>query len=333
LVVLVVADNCTDRTAAVAAAAGARVVERFDADRRSKGYAIRYVLEKLDRSGDLDSLDGLVFIDADTTIDKDVLRACDQALCGGSDWTQCYYTVANPDESWRTRLLVYAFALFNGVMLLGQNALGQSAGFRGNGMCLSVRGLRRMPWESHGLVEDMEYSWTLRIAGEIIAFEPGGVVRGMMVGSGGPAASNQRRRWEFGRREIRKAFFGRLLRSKRLGWGEKIVSACELTMPSMGVLLVVYFLVTVLDVLALSVPVLRMHHAERMSLLAGANFLTLTVCLYAVSPFVAMRLPWRYLSGLALFPLYVLWKFVVSLGGRPAEWVRTARESRTGGLS
>jgi hypothetical protein len=178
----------------------------------------------------------------------------------------------------------------------------------------------------------MEYSWTLRIAGETIMFRPDGKVRGMMLGSGGEAAANQRRRWEFGRREIRKTFLGPLLRSTRLGWGEKFVSACELTMPSMGVLFLVYLAVMVLDVVAWSVPAWHAHAASRWSLLASANFLTLSVCLYAISPFVAMRLPWRYVSGLALFPLYVGWKFVVSLGGRPAEWVRTARESRTGGL-
>ena len=50
-----------------------------------------------------------------------------------------------------------------------RDALGSSAGFKGNGMCFSTRGLRRRPWRCYGLVEDMEYSWTLRVAGEKIA--------------------------------------------------------------------------------------------------------------------------------------------------------------------
>src|SRR5438105_1471528 len=40
--VLVVADNCADRTAAVAAAAGADVAERRDPARRGKGYALDF---------------------------------------------------------------------------------------------------------------------------------------------------------------------------------------------------------------------------------------------------------------------------------------------------
>ena len=161
---------------------------------------------------------------------------------------QAYYTVANPDQSWRTRLMTYAFSLFNGVMQLGQNALGSSAGFKGNGMCFSTRGLRRRPWKSYGLVEDMEYSWTLRVAGEKILFLPEVSVYGAMLGSGGTAAANQRRRWEFGRGEIRKKYLGPLLRSNELGWWEKVLSMCELTIPSMAALALIYVVVVGLDV-------------------------------------------------------------------------------------
>ena len=32
------------------------------------------------------------------------------------------------------------------------------------------------------------------------------------------------------------------------------------------------------------------------------------------------------LSSVLLFPFYVGWKLLVSLGGRPQQWIRTARE-------
>ena len=192
--VIVIADNCTDRTASVARDAGATVVERFDEAKKSKGYAIEYLIARLVESGEFEALDAFVLVDADTTIDAGLLRRFDAGLRSGQDWIQCYYTVANPDQSWRTRLMTYAFSLFNGVLPLGQDVLGVGAGLRGNGMCFSTRGLRRRPFSSYGLVEDMEFSWVIRLDGEKIAFEPDARVHGAMVGSGGlgggqPAAS------------------------------------------------------------------------------------------------------------------------------------------------
>ena len=223
--------------------------------------------------------------------------------------------------------MTYAFSLFNGVMLLGQNRLGASAGFKGNGMCFATRGLRRMPWRSYGLVEDMEYSWTLRIMGEKIAFEPEVAVHGAMLGSGGAAAANQRRRWEFGRGEIRKKYLGPLLRSDQISWWEKALSACELTIPPMAGLALIYVIVLALDVVACFALRSSVPPAVRGFLLASCTFMTASIGAYAISPFVVMRLPWRYAWSIALFPVYLIWKLLISLKGRPRQWVRTARES------
>jgi cellulose synthase/poly-beta-1,6-N-acetylglucosamine synthase-like glycosyltransferase len=330
--VLVIADNCTDRTASVAADAGARVVQRFDADKKSKGYAIEYLIVRLVESGEFDALDAIVVIDADTTIDADLLRRFDADLRAGQDWIQCYYTVANPDESWRTRLMMYAFSLFNGVLPMGQMALGSSAALRGNGMCFSTQGLRRRPWASYGLVEDLEFSWMLRLDGEVIAFEPSSRVYGAMLSSGGAAAANQRRRWEFGRGEVRQKYVGPLLRATRIGWWDKLLSLCELTMPTMGTLLSLYLILTIADLWAFSAAPAN-GPVVRWMLLACGVIMTTSVMMYAVAPFIVMGLAWRYATTLALLPIYVGWKALVRLGGRPKGWVRTSREPRTDGAA
>src|SRR5581483_7831781 len=46
--VVVIADNCTDRTAEVARSAGAMVVERQDTTRRGKGYALDFGVRYLE---------------------------------------------------------------------------------------------------------------------------------------------------------------------------------------------------------------------------------------------------------------------------------------------
>jgi cellulose synthase/poly-beta-1,6-N-acetylglucosamine synthase-like glycosyltransferase len=58
---LVVADNCSDDTARVAAAAGAQVAERTDPQCRGKGYALDFGVRRLEA----DPPEVVVIIDAD----------------------------------------------------------------------------------------------------------------------------------------------------------------------------------------------------------------------------------------------------------------------------
>ncbi|MEG1415517.1 MAG: glycosyltransferase, partial [Clostridium sp.] len=44
--IFVIADNCTDSTAELARNAGALVCERFDPDKRGKGYALEWMFDK-----------------------------------------------------------------------------------------------------------------------------------------------------------------------------------------------------------------------------------------------------------------------------------------------
>ena len=322
--VLVVADNCTDRTAAIARREGATVLERRDPLKKSKGYAIEYVIDRLRESGTLESFDAFVIVDADSTVSRGLLRGFAAEVEAGRDWAQCRYAVANPDVSWRTRLMAYAFSLFNGVTLQGQSVLGLGAGLRGNGMCISMRGLQRVPWKSFGLVEDLEYSWSVRVAGGKVAFLPDEVVNGQMVGHGGKAAVSQRQRWEAGRQEVRRRFFLPLLRSRFLNPVRKITSLLELIMPPMVPLLAycLGLLIANATVLLVASPGGAMAWA-----LAGSSLLmVVAVTVHAVSPFLLFGLPWSYLLILPYLPFYALWKCMVLLQGRPKQWVRTPRE-------
>ncbi len=322
--VLVVADNCSDSTASVARQQGATVVERHDPDKKSKGHAIKFLIDRLQETGQLARLDALVVIDADTTVDANLLQAFAGSMEAGADWIQCFYSVANPDASWRTRLMAYAFSLFNGVTPLGQSLLGLSAGFRGNGMCFSTRGLERVPFQSFGLVEDMEYSWNVRIAGGKIGFRPDVRVLGVMLGQGGKAAASQRRRWEFGRRELSRRVLVPLLRSTHLSLVEKLASAFELTMPPMVLLLIYYLTVVGANLVVL----LATQHATWLSafLISSSLLMTLALIVHSLCPFLVFRLSWSYLGTLLYLPVYAVWKLPAMFSKRPAQWVRTARE-------
>ena len=47
--IFVVADNCTDKTAEVASAAGANVHERFNKEEVGKGYAMGWMFDRVEK--------------------------------------------------------------------------------------------------------------------------------------------------------------------------------------------------------------------------------------------------------------------------------------------
>jgi glycosyltransferase involved in cell wall biosynthesis len=324
--VLVIADNCADGTARAAGEAGAAVVERIDPDRRSKGHALEYALSNLAALRPGPGFDAVVVIDADTVVDPGILSVFAGAVTSGIDWAQCYYTVSNPDASWRTRLLTYAFSLFNGVWPLGQDRMGLGVGLKGNGMCFGSPGLERQPWRAYGLTEDLEFSWKLRLAGETVRFLPETRVMAEMVSRSGQAATSQRRRWEAGRGALRGQFLGPLLKSTEIRFARKVAYAVELAFPPLTSLLLLLAVASTVHATPWLDP--RMATVSRWLLPAHA-LMALSFACYVLSPVLVMGLPLRYLSCLAYVPAYAAWKFLVAAGAKPTEWVRTRRESPT----
>ncbi|MFS8068599.1 MAG: glycosyltransferase family 2 protein, partial [Byssovorax sp.] len=199
--ILVIADNCTDATARVAADAGALVIERQDAAQRGKGYALALAFAQVERD---DVADAVVVIDADSLVSPDLLRAFARRFAAGESVLQAAYGGRSPDSSWRSRLMVIALALFHGVRSLGRERLGLSAGLRGNGMGFSREVLRRVPARAFSIVEDVEYGIALAKAGYRVGYVHGAQVLGDMAPPG-PAAASQRLRWERGRAALARA--------------------------------------------------------------------------------------------------------------------------------
>jgi cellulose synthase/poly-beta-1,6-N-acetylglucosamine synthase-like glycosyltransferase len=327
--VFVIADNCTDETARIAREAGANVVERRNDQLRSKGHALDdfFQLQRVSevRADGTREYDAVVVVDADTVVDRDLLTRFSETLAQGADWAQCYYTVRNADASWRTRLLTYAFSLFNGVWLLGQDRLGLSVGYRGNGMCFSTQGLGRCPWKAHGLVEDHEFSWMLRLAGERVRFVPETRVYAEMV-TGGKASVSQRNRWEQGRRSLPASFLKPLLAARSIGLFRKAMFLIDLRFPSLMVLFALLF--GALTIHPAAVVATSLQPLSR-QLFPLHGLMLLTTAVYALSPCLVMNLPARYLGSLMAVPYYVSWKFLMTSRKRTAAWVRTERKRTT----
>jgi 1,2-diacylglycerol 3-beta-glucosyltransferase len=316
--ILVVADNCTDDTAARAQAAGALVLERSSATERGKGYALEFAYAASMRDG---FADAVVVVDADTSVSQNLLSAFSARFAAGADAVQAEYGVRNARDSWRTRLMAIALTLFHEVRSLGRERLGLSAGLRGNGMGFRLDTLRRVPPKAYSIVEDVEYGVSLALAGVRVEYVHEALVQGDMPATA-DASRSQRERWESGRWSMVKAHVPRLLKAARGGGGvvalDLAADLLVLPLTSLVGLTGVGFVASGVMALLGAVPAL--------AVLPWA-LAVLGLLIYIGRGIVLSGGGWRTLKDLAWAPAFALWKIALLLKptGRKGEWVRTTR--------
>jgi 1,2-diacylglycerol 3-beta-glucosyltransferase len=317
--VVVVADNCRDRTAAVAEAAGARVLLRQDPDRRGKGYALRFAFDHLLARGDAEAV---VVVDADTIVSPNLLQAFAARFSRGARALQAHYGVRNARESWRTRLLAIAFGAIHGVRSLARERLGLSCGLRGNGMAFTRGLLEEAPYQAFSLVEDLEYGIEIVRRGHRVHYVAEAEVLGHMAATAGDSRS-QRSRWEGGRRAMARAHAWPLLR-RALHARSAILAdqAIDLLVPPAATLVLWSS-----AGLALCATASALGAALRIApWLFGASLAVLVA--YGLRGWSLSGVGARGLLDLLLAPVYVAWKLGLRLrpSHHPAgEWVRTRR--------
>src|SRR5262249_48039154 len=117
---IVVADNCSDDTAAIAAAAGAEVVARNEPTRIGKGYALDFGLRHLAR----DPRDVVIMIDADCRLADGALATLASACATTRRPVQALYLMHAGDGAQRNSAVAeFAWRIKNWVRPLGLRAL------------------------------------------------------------------------------------------------------------------------------------------------------------------------------------------------------------------
>ena len=317
--VTVVADNCTDRTASIAQAAGARVLVRQDEARRGKGYALAHGFANILDEGQADAV---VVIDADTQVSANLLHAFSARLGRSAQAVQAAYAVQNPSDSWRTRLMAVAFGSFHALRSLARERLKVSCGLRGNGMCFSAQLLKQVPHDAVSLVEDVEYGIRLGEAGHRVHYAAEAHVFGAMVASE-RAARSQRRRWESGRSRLAKRRGFKLL-SCAVAKRDPVLFdlALDLLIPPLS-------FVALLDVAGLVASAALAIARRQIGLaLIVWGISGVFVAAYVLRGWALSGTGTRGLIDLLASPLYVVWKAVLlprGSGARRDEWIRTAR--------
>jgi cellulose synthase/poly-beta-1,6-N-acetylglucosamine synthase-like glycosyltransferase len=309
--IYVIADNCTDETAHYAQAAGAQVLIRQNETKRGKGYALDYAFQILLKQ----NIDAILIIDADTIVEKNFFRACEQVLASGAEAIQCRYTVSNPDISLRTRLMHIALLAFNVLRPRGRAYWGLSVGILGNGFGLTRRVLQQVPYQARSVVEDLEYHLALVHAGMRVHWVDSTTVRGDMP-TGGQGTDSQRARWEGGRLRMILEQLPILSRAILTGQFRLIEPLLEL------LLLPLALHVTLLLMLLLIPFILTQFYA---GIALGIVLIHILVALWVGGGTL------KDVAILASVPFYILWKLtrlplVIKTARKVASWVRTQRE-------
>jgi hypothetical protein len=314
--VVVVADNCSDATAARARAAGATCLERHDAANRGKPRAVAWAL---DRVG-VGAFDAVVLVDADAVVAPGYAAALDRRGPLNGKAVECYDDVRNRGASPLTRMAaVLAAARFRGAFVLKRRA-GLNVPLS-DGMCIGTDVLRARPWRAFGLSEDWELYAMLTAEGVEIDLAADARLRALEARTLAQSDS-QRQRWLAGRISALATVAPAIVRSRCIGWRQKLDALGELASPGPAVHA---------GLVALLAGALIVGGAPGATMLASA--LAASVLRPVAWTCVGLRYdpePGRALRAFAAFPGYVAWRLVVALRSarllRPgAAWVRTAR--------
>jgi len=316
---VVIADNCSDNTAAIAADEGAEVVVRTDLARRGKGYALDLGIRHLESKPP----DVVLIVDADCHVSPGTVDRLVRLCCKAQRPVQAIYLMqAGPEAPLNMRIAEFAWLVKNKVRPEGLHRLGLPCQLTGTGMAF--------PWECLGsaalatghIVEDLKLGLELARTGAAPLLCPQALVTSNFPASA-DGIKGQRTRWEHGHLSVILSDAPRLLlEGLRRPTGDLLALALDLCVPPTALL-------------ALSVAAIWTSCASLFFLTADAWPLvlaSLAALLMAASVLMSWRVYGRHvmtLGTLLLSVVYPLWKiplYLRFLVARQIDWVRSKRD-------
>lgn len=170
--VYVVADNCTDGTAQAAQRAGATVYRRFNRTEVGKGYALDFLLKKLEAEGKGDAYAGYFIFDADNIVDPNFVSEMNRTFDNGEYAAiTCYRNSKNFGQNWITAGYSIWFLREARFLNSARQALGLTCHVSGTGFLLSAEVVKANGgWPYHLLTEDIQFSAQCAAEGKRIGY-------------------------------------------------------------------------------------------------------------------------------------------------------------------
>jgi cellulose synthase/poly-beta-1,6-N-acetylglucosamine synthase-like glycosyltransferase len=190
---LVVADNCSDDTADVAATNGVEVIQRSDSNNRGKGYALDFGLRHLAQNPP----EVVVVIDADCILEANTLNQLAASARNSSRPVQALYLMYAKGTDFKSKISEFAWCVKNLVRPLGYANLGLPCQLMGTGMAFPWNIILNADLANGNIVEDMKLGIDLSIAGTPPLFYSASKVTSYFPVIS-EVQSGQKTRWEHG---------------------------------------------------------------------------------------------------------------------------------------
>ncbi|WP_293336771.1 glycosyltransferase family 2 protein [Microcoleus sp. CAWBG58] len=316
---LVIADNCTDATAEIARNSGASAIERHDTERKGKGYALDFGLQSIAS----DPPEVIIMVDADCICQPDAIDKLARVAMAEQRPVQATYLMEQPpNPTPKDSISALAFLVKNLVRPSGLKQLGFPSLLTGTGMAFPWLIIRDVPLASSNIVEDMQMSLDLAIAGHPTVFCPEARVTGCLPQQQ-QVAKTQRTRWEHGHLQTLLTQTPRLatasIEQQRF---DLMAIALDLAVPPLSLLVAIWLAAFAASILAAAIGASTIP-----AILLGVQGLLILVSI--VSAWA--KFGRADISGATLLsvPFYILWKIPLYLGfilKRQTKWVRTERD-------
>ena len=228
--VFVAADRCTDCTEQIAAAWGASVLVIQNPDNAGKGFVLASALSLLHTAKE--HYDAFAVLDADNIANPRFFAELNEALQSGASAVQGYIDTKNPNDSWISHSYALWYWISNRMLQMGYHRLGLGCSLGGTGFALSHKLLDEIPWQTHTLAEDAEYTAQLTLGGKKICYVPRAVVYDEKPTSFS-VSLHQRMRWTQGITQVQRDYGGKMLRRGQFGgflrfWSNLLMPLCFL---------------------------------------------------------------------------------------------------------
>lgn len=161
--VIVLCDNCTDRTVSICLGLGTQVYERHS-DRKGKQFALQDFYSDLVPT----DFDYVCVLDADNRVNPDFLSVMSAELHSGREVVQAYLDISNKNHTWVSRAYEINYRLMNASLQRGRSLLGFSAFLGGTGYIINS-GLVTL-FDCNSLVDDLEFTMVLNEFGQRVYF-------------------------------------------------------------------------------------------------------------------------------------------------------------------